>query len=150
MPRQASQFTRALLRILAVGVATSSASPAIAQPAPTPASASEAEPSPASVSSPTPSPATVPSTGKRALPDYDGRGEEPADFGDGALWVPRVLAFPFYVISEYVLRRPMSWLVVTAERDDWPAAIMDFFTFGEDQKVGLIPTAFIDSFRTFW
>jgi surface antigen Omp85-like protein len=38
----------------------------------------------------------------------------------------------------------MGWLVVTAEKEDWPTAVLDFFTFDEEQKVGLIPTAFID------
>ena len=58
--------------------------------------------------------------------------------------MPRVLAFPFHLVSEYLIRRPMGWLVVTAERDDWPTAIMDFFTFDEEQRVGLVPTAFFD------
>ncbi len=78
---------------------------------------------------------------KRPVPDYDGR---PDEAGDGILWVPRVLAFPFYLVAEYLLRRPMGWLVVTAEREDWPTAVLDFFTFDKEHEVGLIPTAFFD------
>jgi hypothetical protein len=85
-----------------------------------------------------------PPSPKRARPDYDGRPQEPGDAGDALLWVPRVLAFIPYVAWEYAIRRPVGWLVVTAERDDWPTKILDFFTFGEDRKAGLVPTAFFD------
>jgi hypothetical protein len=34
--------------------------------------------------------------------------------------------------------------MTVAERDQWPAFFMDIFTFGEERKVGVIPTAFID------
>ena len=81
---------------------------------------------------------------KRAVPDYDGRGERPTDAGDVAIWVPRVLVSPLYLTSEYVVRRPMGALVVEAEKGDWPTAIMNFFTFDEENKVGLVPTAFLD------
>ncbi|PKN47189.1 MAG: hypothetical protein CVU63_06700 [Deltaproteobacteria bacterium HGW-Deltaproteobacteria-20] len=84
----------------------------------------------------------APRTQPRPVPDYDGRGPDPE--GDGALWVPRVLAFPFYLLAEYVVRRPMEWLVVTAERDDWPTAILDFFTFDSSHQIGIVPTAFFD------
>lgn len=88
--------------------------------------------------------AAPPRTDKRPVPNYDGRRDEPPSAGDIALWAPRVLAFPLYLVTEFVIRRPMGWLIVTAEREDWPTAVMDFFTFDEERKVGLVPTAFFD------
>jgi hypothetical protein len=79
---------------------------------------------------------------ERELPDYDGR-PEPTTVGDVALWVPRVVLFPLYVVSEYVLRRPIGWLVSTAEREHWPALFIDFFTFNNRQG-GIVPTGIID------
>ncbi|MBX3232406.1 MAG: BamA/TamA family outer membrane protein [Labilithrix sp.] len=81
---------------------------------------------------------------KRALPDYDGRGEPPTTAGDVALWVPRVLFYPLYFVTECVIRRPLGWLITTAERKQWPQAIRDFFVFGPDKKAGVVPTAFLD------
>jgi hypothetical protein len=80
---------------------------------------------------------------KRPLPDYDGRGEEPTSAGDVLVYVPRIVLFPAYLVSEYVFRRPFEWLIVNAERGQWPTLILDFFTF-EDRKVGVLPTALFD------
>jgi hypothetical protein len=44
----------------------------------------------------------------REVPDYDGRGNEDAHPDSWALWIPRVVLSPLYVISEYVLRRPIG------------------------------------------
>lgn len=110
--------------------ATEAAPTAPAAPAPAAPSAAPSDPS-------TSSPA-------RAVPDYDGRGEEPATVGDAALWVPRVLLFPFYVVSEYLVRRPLAWVITTAERKQWASVVKDFFLFGEEKKIGVVPTAFID------
>jgi Omp85 superfamily domain len=81
---------------------------------------------------------------KREMPDYDGRGEPPTTAGDVALWVPRVAFSPFYFVSEYVIRRPLAWFITTAERNQWPSAIVNFFTFGPDKKAGVVPTALLD------
>ena len=51
---------------------------------------------------------------KREVPDYSGRPPPPATAGDVALWVPRILFFPLYLTSEYVLRRPIGAFLVTA------------------------------------
>lgn len=59
------------------------------------------------------------------------------------LWVPRVLLFPVYLATEYVVRRPLGWLVSTAEREHWPTLIINFFTFNERQG-GIVPTWLID------
>jgi hypothetical protein len=81
---------------------------------------------------------------KRVLPDYDGRPPPSPTPEEVALWVPRLVLFPPYVVSEYVLRRPLGALVVTAERHNWAQTLVDFFTFGPDHKAGLVPTAFFD------
>ncbi|HWA72577.1 MAG TPA: hypothetical protein VG937_09590 [Polyangiaceae bacterium] len=83
-------------------------------------------------------------TEKRTLPDYDGRGGKPTTPGDVLLWGPRVVFFPLYVTSEFVLRRPLGFLISNAERAKIPAALYDFFAFGPDHKAGIVPVAFID------
>jgi hypothetical protein len=81
---------------------------------------------------------------KRQTPDYDGRPDPPPTAGEGALWIPRVLLFPPYVVSEYVIRRPLGALVTAAERNNWVGTVLDFFTFDPAHKSGLVPTAFFD------
>lgn len=107
--------------------------PAAAAPAAEEAAAAPAPPAPPGGESP-----------KRALPDYDGRGPEPTTAGDVGLWVPRVLFSPVYFLTEYVIRRPLGWLISTAEKNQWPSAIRDFFVFGPDKKAGIVPTFFLD------
>lgn len=79
---------------------------------------------------------------ERPVPDYDGR-PEPTSLADAALWVPRVALFPLYVLTEYAIRRPLGWLVTTAERERWPAIIINFLTFDE-RRAGIVPTGMID------
>ncbi len=74
-------------------------------------------------------------------PDADGR---PADEGAGLLWVPRIVFAPLYAFNEYVIRRPVGWLVTTAEKNRWPTFFIDLFTFDEERQVGLVPTAIFD------
>ena len=93
---------------------------------------------------------------KRAVPDYDGRPDTTTG-GDVALWVPRIIFSPLYFVSEYVIRRPLGWLITTAEQNHWPTAIKNFFTFGPEKKAGIFPTFFLDlgfrasfGFYAFW
>jgi hypothetical protein len=79
----------------------------------------------------------------RPVPNFDGR-REATSVGEAALWVPRVLLYPLYLVSEFVVRRPLGWLATTAEREHWPTLILDFFTFGEERQGGIIPTGMID------
>jgi hypothetical protein len=81
---------------------------------------------------------------KRPAPDYDGRGNEDAEGGSWALWIPRVLLFPLYVANEFVLRRPIVALVEVAERDRWIETVSDVFTFGPENNYLLVPTALFD------
>jgi hypothetical protein len=60
------------------------------------------------------------------------------------LWVPRVVLSPAYLVSEYVIRRPIGWAIAGAERAGWPGALYDFFTFGPDHNAGFAPTGFVD------
>src|SRR5689334_24631168 len=57
---------------------------------------------------------------ERAVPDYDGRGDDPTTAGDVLIWVPRVLFSPLYFVSEFIVRRPLGWLVSTAEEEEIP------------------------------
>jgi len=80
---------------------------------------------------------------ERALPDYSGR-PEPTTAGDVLLWIPRILLSPLYLISEFVIRRPLEFLVSAAERSQLPEALYDFFLFGPDHGAGVLPIAFVD------
>jgi hypothetical protein len=80
---------------------------------------------------------------KRNVPDYDGV-DEPTTVGDVLLWVPRVVLSPLYLVSEYVVRRPLGYLVSEAEFHHVPEALIDLFLFGEDHKAGVLPVAFLD------
>jgi len=81
---------------------------------------------------------------KRKLPDYDGR-DLPDSTGRKLLWIPRVLLFPVYVVSEYGIRWPLGKLISGAEQAGVPALLYDFFAFGPDHKAGVFPTVFADS-----
>jgi hypothetical protein len=82
--------------------------------------------------------------GKRTPPNYDGRGNTDAHPKRRWSWIPRVVLFPAYVVNEYVLRRPIGWLISTAERDHWLDAAIDAFTFGPEHNLLLIPTVSYD------
>ena len=113
---------------------------ALAAPADAPADAPAAQAAPPSA----PRAGTGTKSPKRAIPDYDGRGDDPTTAGDVALWVPRVLFSPLYFTSEYLIRRPLGALISGAERAGLPEALYDFFTFGPDHKAGVLPIGFVD------
>jgi hypothetical protein len=81
---------------------------------------------------------------KRAVPDYDGRGGAPQSPARKALWIPRVLLFPAYVVSEYVVRRPLEAGITYAEKSGWPAAISDFLALNEVHPAGVVPFMLVD------
>lgn len=81
---------------------------------------------------------------KRAVPNYDGRGGAPQTPRQKALWLPRVLLFPAYVVSEYVVRRPLEAGITYAEKSGWPAAISDFLALNEVHPVGVVPFMLVD------
>jgi len=84
------------------------------------------------------------SSPKRAMPDYDGRGAAKTSAGEVALWFPRVAFAPVYFVTELLIRRPLGFFITTAEKNQWPQAVRDFFVFGPDKKAGVAPTAFLD------
>jgi hypothetical protein len=79
---------------------------------------------------------------RRRVPDYAGRSPG-TSVGQGLLWVPRVVLFPLYLGTEYLLRRPLGWLVSTAERERWATVVIDFFTW-DNRQAGIVPTVVID------
>jgi hypothetical protein len=82
---------------------------------------------------------------KRPLPNYDGRPPPPTTAGDVLIWIPRVVLSPVYLVTEYVVRRPLGALTVAAERGRWVEALYDVFTFGPNHSIGIVPTFFIDA-----
>lgn len=80
---------------------------------------------------------------KRAPQDYDGR-EDVTTAAEDALWVPRVLFYPLYLVSEYVIRIPLGALTVAVEENDVISELQKFFTFGPNDNIGIIPTGFLD------
>jgi hypothetical protein len=89
-----------------------------------------------------PRPAHAETPPKDPMPDYKGTGQKP-DGPSPWLWIPRVLAAPLYVISEFGLRQPSGLLIRAADFGNWPVSIYDFFTFN-DHKIGIFPTFFVD------
>ena len=81
---------------------------------------------------------------KRQAPDYSGRPPEPATAGEVALWVPRVVLSPLYLVTEYVIRWPLSVAITAAEHADIPLKLYDFFTFGPEHKAGFAPVGLIE------
>jgi hypothetical protein len=77
---------------------------------------------------------------RRTVPDYDGRGA-PLSGGNPALWLPRLVLSPLYLVTEYGLRRPLSVAIPAAEHADLPRKVYDFFTFGPEHKAGVFPVA---------
>jgi hypothetical protein len=75
-----------------------------------------------------------PSQPKRAVPDYDGRPEaEPS----GWVWLPRIVLSPLYLVSEFVIRRPLGLLMRTTEKEVLGTKPID------DER-GVTPTGRVD------
>lgn len=79
---------------------------------------------------------------RREVPNYDGRLElESTDAVDVVLWIPRVLFAPLYLVTEFVIRKPLGLLMTELERIDAFTEIVDFFTFGPERQIGIFPVA---------
>jgi hypothetical protein len=76
---------------------------------------------------------------RREVPDYDGRPPAPATPAEKAVWIPRLLLSPFYLIAEYVLRRPLGFIVSHIEEAELPERALHFFRFGPDERFTLAP-----------
>jgi hypothetical protein len=79
---------------------------------------------------------------KREKQDYGAPNETSAE--EVLLWGPRVVLFPLWVISEFVIRRPIGAITKTAEKEQIPQEIVDFFTFGSRKQFTIFPSAFFD------
>jgi hypothetical protein len=55
-----------------------------------------------------------------------------------------VLLSPFYLLSEYVIRKPLDALFGFLESHDRLNALYDFFAFGPDHKIGFAPIGFVE------
>jgi hypothetical protein len=136
---------------------SSSAAPAPSAEAPAPSSSAEAKAKPegaekkpaaaakeAAKEPKTKRPPVPPGLSEeRTLPEYDPRGPRPTTVGDVAIWVPRVIFFPPYLVTEYLVRKPLGFFVSTVERKQWHIAVFNFLTTA-DHKAGIIPTALVD------
>src|SRR5687768_323196 len=105
---------------ISAAICAAHAAPAAAQPLPR----SPGESPPATWGGPAPPPRAaddlLPLEGldpgdKRPRQDYDGRPDE-VTAGEVALWIPRILFFPAYVVTEYLIRVPIGALLISAER----------------------------------
>jgi hypothetical protein len=129
------------LAFFALGV--SLASPALAQEEP-PKAAQKKEAKVAKKQEDPPPESPISKDDERAVPDYDGRGDDPTTAGDVLIWVPRVIFSPLYFVSEFIIRRPLGWLVSTAEAEEIPQKVLDLLTFGPDNNIGIFPTGLFD------
>jgi hypothetical protein len=137
---------RPIFALAAACAAGASASPAHAQevagwteiPAAPPRAA--APPPHAPVRAPAPG---VTAEDRRDPPDFDPR-EDVVTAGEAMLWVPRVAFFPLRIVSDYAVRRPLGAITVFVERENVIRELEDFFTFGPNGNIGIVPTAFVD------
>ena len=80
---------------------------------------------------------------KRVVPNYDGLPHS-SNAGDALIWIPRIGLFPLYLVTEYLIRAPFGFLITQAEFNHWPTLLLDFFSFGKDRNVLLVPTFLLD------
>ena len=80
----------------------------------------------------------------RERAEFRGQADPPPNTGDVLIWVPRVVLFPAYLATEYVVRAPLGALSTTAEKNDWPAWLFNFFAFAPENRGGIFPTFFLD------
>lgn len=80
----------------------------------------------------------------RPVPDYDGRPDEPPNAGEVLIWIPRVILFPGYLLTEYVVRRPLGAFVTLLEREKVIQQAYGLLTFGSGGAFGIFPTALFD------
>jgi hypothetical protein len=79
---------------------------------------------------------------KRVPPNYDGRGS-PTTVGEKLIWIPRIAVSPLYFVTEFVVRRPLGAFVSWAERSGAPKVLYDFFAFGPNHSIGILPLAYV-------
>jgi hypothetical protein len=80
---------------------------------------------------------------KRTVPRYDGRPFR-ITLGDVLLEVPRLALLPLRVATDFVIRRPVGWLVVAADHGRGLQSFTQLFTFGPRDHAGIVPTMQLD------
>ncbi len=70
--------------------------------------------------------------------------EPRASAGSQLLWVPRVLLWPLYALTEYGVRRPARGLVQYAQEHYWFEHIDEWLTFGPNDEFRLTPEFVLD------
>lgn len=78
---------------------------------------------------------------KRPVPHYDGRAESG---GDGALWIPRVLLAPLWLVYEFLVRFPIGAAVTAVEESATTQRAVHVLTFGSEKSAGIAPTFLFD------
>jgi hypothetical protein len=116
----------ALLLLLLIGV-KAFAEP-IQEPPPQPQAAEGSEDAP-----------LADGTSQRTPPDYRGQKPPPTTTGEVLIWGPRVILFPVYLVTNYVIRAPVGGLATVSEKDNWGQSVFNFFAFGPDHKYGIFP-----------
>lgn len=86
----------------------------------------------------------APDIERRELPDYDGREDARPTAGRRLLWIPRIVMAPVWVVTEFLLRRPLGYLVTNVEEQEIPDKVVQFFTFGPENNMALAPTFSFD------
>ncbi|MFO0760313.1 MAG: hypothetical protein U0359_27780 [Byssovorax sp.] len=64
--------------------------------------------------------------------------------GEVLRWVPKVLGFPVYAVTEYGIHRPLSAVLDRADTRGWVTKIAELWTFGPEGRIGIVPSARFD------
>lgn len=78
---------------------------------------------------------------KRPVPDYDGRGPEPSTLERDLLWIPRIALAPLYLVSEFLVRRPIGAILSALEHDKTTQKVLSLFASEDhgEKPYGLAP-----------
>lgn len=124
--------------------ATAQAPAAAEKPKPSTGSKKRSGPAPSAVeAASTPARPALKPGEKRPVQDYDGR-EDTTSTAEDALWLPRIVLFPVYLVVETFIRLPVGALTVAVESNDVIGELTNVFLFGPDNNIGIVPTAFVD------
>ena len=86
---------------------------------------------------------TADAADKRKKQDYGGP-PRPTTAGDVVAWPARVVLFAPFVVNEFVLRRPIGFLVRKAESGAWIEKFEDAVSFGPRKQFTILPSALFD------
>ncbi len=66
---------------------------------------------------------------ERQTPNLSKREEEPTTAGDVLIWIPRVLLFPVYLVTEYLIRWPLGVITKAVEKYKIPEYVIEYTTW---------------------